>query len=402
MQAASVQEGAAQSQSSVQDRKLLNLAVVTETFPPEVNGVSRTIARVVEELARRGHNLMVIRPRQDALPEKPPTGRVQELLVRSFPLPRYPDLKIGAPAFNQLVRTWSSMRPDLVHIVTEGPLGLAALMAASKLRIPVCSEFRTNFHTYCGHYGAGLLRRPVLAYLRWFHNRTQRTMVPTRALSSELETLGFKNLKVVPRGVDTHLFNPNKRSESLRATWGAHPDTIVVIHVGRLAWEKNLPVVLACFEAIHRARPNSRLVFVGDGPARLELERRCPVAIFAGTQKGANLAAHYASGDLFVFPSLTETFGNVTTEAMASGLPVLAYDCAAAGELIQSGSNGTLARVADETQIVGHAVHLALNDRMMTAQGQNARATANTLGWDRIVDQIESVYANCMEQFPAV
>lgn len=181
-------------------RRSLQVALVTETYPPEVNGVAATIARVVEGLRASGHQLQLVRPRQDSLQEPLCEARFSEVLVRGLPIPRYPQLKMGLPARRALLRLWTAQRPDVVHIVTEGPLGWSALQAATQLRLPVVSDFRTNFQAYSRHYGVGWLRAPVMAYLRRFHNRTACTMVPTESLKAELGAAGFKGLRVVARG----------------------------------------------------------------------------------------------------------------------------------------------------------------------------------------------------------
>jgi glycosyltransferase involved in cell wall biosynthesis len=216
-------------------------------------------------------------------------------------------------------------------------------------------------------------------------------MVPTEALRRQLAGHGFERLRVVARGVDTRLFDPRKRSPELRRAWGATPDTPVLMHVGRLASEKNLGTLLAAHDAMRQQRPDLQLVWVGDGPARAELAARCPQAVFAGLRGGDDLAAHYASADLFLFPSLTETYGNVTPEAMASGLPVLAYDYAAASQLIDNGHNGLLAPFADETAFVGAALRLLADPAAAAAMGRAARATAEGQAWDRVVGQLEAV-----------
>lgn len=324
-------------------KKSLRAAFVTETYPPEVNGVANTAARFVEGLRARNHEIQLVRPRQSRSDQAGGNAGFQEVLMRGLPIPRYPALKMGLPAKQALTAMWSRHRPDIVHIVTEGPLGWSALQAAQKLRIPVSSDFRTNFHAYSQHYGIGWLQKPIAAYLRKFHNRTLLTLVPTDAMRRDLSALGFRNLRVVARGVDTQLFTPQRRSDSLRASWGATPDDIVVLHVGRLAPEKNLDPVLVAFEQIRRSQPRAKLVFVGDGPARANLQGRCPDVVFAGMRIGEELAVHYASGDIFLFPSLTETFGNVTVEAMASGLAIVAYDYAAAAEYLEHGDSGLLA-----------------------------------------------------------
>jgi glycosyltransferase involved in cell wall biosynthesis len=374
----------------------LRIAVVTETWPPEVNGVSGTIARVVHGLRERQHQVQLVRPRQAGdgaahVPDVPDT-----LLAPGMPIPRYPHLRMGVPSGRMLRARWREQPPDVVHIATEGPLGWSALGAARHLGLPVTSDFRTNFHAYSGHYGLGWLKRPIEAYLRHFHNRAGCTMVPTEALRCQLAAAGFERTTTVARGVDTVAFNPSHRSEALRARWGAGPADTVVLYVGRLAPEKNLDTLLHAFEAMHDVNPRVRLVLVGDGPQRAELATRCPSAVFAGQRAGNDLAAHYASGDLFLFPSLTETFGNVTPEAMASGLPVLAFDYAAAAQLVSTGVNGALVDPDDRIGFIEQAMRWAAEPRAARAMGAAARRTALGLDWSRIVSQIETVLRGAM------
>ena len=374
------------------------IALVTETYPPEVNGVAMSLARIVEGLHARGHELQLIRPHQRASDRAEVASRFEEFLTGGWPIPRYPNLRMGAPSKRALVQRWALRRPDVVHIATEGPLGWSALQAALHLKLPVTSDFRTNFHAYGEHYRLGWLARPIMAYLRRFHNRTLSTMVPTEPLRARLAASGFERLTVVSRGVDTRLFDPQRRSESLRQQWGVAPDTLVAVCVGRLAPEKNLVAVLNTFEALRDVMPDVRIVFVGDGPMRAHLGARCPQAIFAGQRHGEDLAAHYASADLFLFPSLTETYGNVAAEAMASGLPVLAFDCAAAGQLIQSGRNGVLVEGSDPIDFTRAALSLAVDAPWRDALGRVARQTALNHGWDDVVRRFESVLAQAIEQ----
>jgi len=373
-------------------RRSLRIAVVTETYPPEVNGVAMTIARAVEGLRARNHELQLVRPRQDKADVADNGERFVEVLLRGLPIPRYPQLKMGMPSKKALVSLWTRRRPDVVHLATEGPLGWSALQAARHLRLPVVSDFRTNFHAYSKHYGIGWLRNPIMGYLRKFHNHTACTMVPTQALARDLAAAGFRQLEVVARGVDTRHFDPARRSEGLRKSWGAGPRTRVVLCVGRLAPEKNLGTLLAAFEAMREAERDLRLVLVGDGPSRGVLQARCPEAHFAGVRSGDDLAAHYASADLFVFPSMTETFGNVIPEAMASGLPALAYDCAAAAQLIRHGESGWLARVDDSAGFVRLAARAVADFDDARAIGQRAREVALRLDWERVIGQIEARY----------
>lgn len=383
-------------------RRSLRVAMVTETYPPEVNGVAATVSRVVEGLRARGHELQLVRPRQDGSDAASEDGRFVEVLMRGLPIPRYPQLRMGLPARRALLRLWRTQRPDVVHIVTEGPLGWSALLAATQLRLPVVSDFRTNFHAYSRHYGVGWLRTPVMAYLRKFHNRTACTMVPTEGLRRELSAAGFKGLRVVARGVDTQLFNPLKRSAALRASWGADDHTMVALCVGRLAPEKNMGAVLAAAEAMRADDPGLRLVLVGDGPERARLQQCFPDAVFAGLRRGEDLAAHYASADVFLFPSVTETFGNVVPEAMASGLAVVAYDHAAAGQLIHHGDNGLLAPLDHTEHFCAMARRLAGDLPQARALGVQARITAGTLDWARILGLVEDEYLGAIGAAVAV
>lgn len=378
----------------------LRIAVVTETYPPEVNGVALSLARMVQGLRERDHDVQLVRPRQQA-GQGPESGeRFHEVLMRGLPVPRYPGLKMGVPSKAALVSLWARRRPDLVHIATEGPLGWSALEAARRLRLPVSSEFRTNFHAYCRHYGMGWLARPMLAYLRKFHNRTACTMVPTESVRRELAEAGFERLLVVPRGVDTVRFDPARRRDDLRAAWGAGPGDPVALFVGRLAPEKNLDLLALAATAMQQAEPRVRIVIVGDGPARADLERALPTAHFAGTRLGLDLAEHYASGDVFLFPSVTETYGNVTAEAMASGLAVVAFQHAAAGQLIRDGVEGALAAPGDARGLVDRAVALATDPAARRERGAAARRAIAACGWDRVVAQAESVMRDVVRQGP--
>jgi glycosyltransferase involved in cell wall biosynthesis len=373
--------------------RMLRIAVVTETYPPEINGVAMTISRMVEGLRRR-HVVELIRPRQNLQDSAKNELTLQEVLVRGFPLPRYPGLKLGLPAKQRLVKLWTEKRPDVVHLVTEGPLGSSALAAARKLGIPVSSDFHTNFHSYSQHYGFGWLQKTVAAYLRNLHNRTDITLVPTQELRNTLAQDGYQNLQVVARGVDTTLFHPDKRSEKLRLQWGViAEDELVVIYVGRISAEKNMPLVLRTFNAMQAINPKLKLVLVGDGPVRAEMQRQNPEYIFAGMRTGEDLAAHYASGDIFLFASMTETYGNVTVEAMASGLAVVAYRYAAAAEHIEHERNGLHAEFGNEEEFIVQASKLAIDVSRIHKMRMQAHETMLKLDWQNIVDEFEQALA---------
>ncbi len=368
----------------------LHIALVSETFPPEVNGVANTLGRLCQGLRERGHRLQLVRPRQadDTAPNDD-----QLLLTRGWPLPGYAGLQWGQSSLHKLLRRWQRNRPDVLYIATEGPLGLSALRAARRLGIPVVSGFHTNFQQYSDHYGFGLLTRLLTGYLRWFHNRSRLTLVPSPSQRLELQRRGFERLELLARGVDGQLFHPARRSAALRAEWGLGEDEIAVLHVGRLAAEKNLQLLTRAFRQLQGDLPQQRLrlVLVGDGPLRAQLQAELPEALFCGVQRGEALAAHYASGDLFLFPSLSETFGNVVLEALASGLAVVAFDQAAAAQHIRHGHNGALATPGDEAAFIESARWLLEEPESLRRVRLNARQHAGKQGWPAIVERFESL-----------
>lgn len=365
----------------------MRLALVTETYPPEVNGVAMTLSRLVGGLRARGHEVEIVRPRQS---QEKGAARADEIVVPGVAIPFYSSLRIGLPVVWRFEERWRESRPDIVHVATEGPLGLAALTAAGRLRIPVTSSFHTNFHAYGGHYGVAALRDATLAYLRWFHNRTRLTLAPTRQMVGELAAERFRGLGVMARGVDAALFDPARRDSALRESWGAGPDDPVALYVGRIAAEKNLGLAVEAFLRLREREPRLRFVLVGDGPAREPLRREHPEFHYAGMRRGAELAAHYASGDLFLFPSVTETFGNVVTEAMASGLTTVAYDYAATREHVRDGVNGFAARFGDAAAFHA-AASRALDDRSRWPEIRaEARRTALGITWESVVGRFEA------------
>jgi glycosyltransferase involved in cell wall biosynthesis len=380
------------------NKPTLRIALVTETWPPEINGVAHSVFQLCQGLKANGHNLMLIRPSQ--LHSILNTPADEELLVRGFAIPRYKTLQFGAPAYARIKQQLAQYQPDLVHIVTEGPLGLAALYAARTLGIPVSSGFHSPFHEFSTHFGLGLLLTPIISYLRYFHNRTDVTCVPSEKTQVQLLEMGIRNLAIVSRGVNTEQFNPAHRDLALRSQWGVGEQTTVLLYVGRLSPEKNIDLVIAAFRELQVEQPlrAAQLVLVGDGPDRARLEKLAPDAIFAGMQTGEALGKHYASSDVFVFASQVETFGNVVLEAMASGLPVLAFDDAAAGQLVTTNQSGWLTPLKQEQQFKRFAAELPKQIRLQ-AMGKDASARVQAMGWQQAVAQLEQVfYTVCKKQ----
>lgn len=366
---------------------------VTETYPPEINGVAITLALLVNGLRARGNAVSVVHPRQRATQKSngSSNGDVHDIEIRGLPLPGYHGLQFGLPAGGLLRRAWSRNPPRAVYVATEGPLGWSAIRAAKKLDIPTVSGFHTNFHSYCRHYRVGWLQQTALRYLRWVHNQTERTLVTNEELRVRLQDAGFRNVSILERGVDAQRFAPQHRSVDLRREWGLSDNDLALTYVGRIAAEKNLTVAIEAYHAIKRFNERSKFVLVGDGPLRQSLQRQHPALIFAGMRTGDDLARHYASGDVFLFPSETETFGNVTLEAMASGLAVVAYNYACARLHIANGETGVSASFGDSKAFVNSACALSREPLTIKRIRRQARQYATYLSWSRVVEKLETL-----------
>ncbi len=388
-------------------RRPLRLLLVTETYPPEVNGVARTLGRWVETFRSRGHIVQLLRPRQPSEPALPEH-------VHGIPLPFYPQVRLGIASPLRLRGLLQRFGPDLIHIATEGPLGLAALCAGLSLDLPVASSFHTNFDHYLNHYGLGGLEPLVLAYLRWFHNSTGVTLVPSVSTSRRLQEVGVQRVEIWSRGVDARHFHPRHRDEGLRRALGLGPDDVLLLYVGRLALEKNLPVLLAAYSRLRQtlaSRPDQtgvsgppmgiprkvELALVGEGPLLSSLQNaQHPGVILAGTRHGEELSRWYASADCFVFPSCSETFGNVVLEAQASGLPVVAFDAQAMGERIVSGADGFL--VPTDGDLARPMARLCQDQSLRRKLGLAARARAERQTWEAIFDDLETRYRHLIAE----
>lgn len=363
----------------------MRFAIVTETYPPEVNGVALTVQGLEQGLRNRGHQVDLVRPRQHT----DEGAAAHELLVRGAGLPRYPGLRFGLPAPMRLARQWQQQRPDAIYIATEGPLGWSAMRAARRLGIPVASGLHTRFDEYLPDYGAAWLQPTALAWMRRFHNQADATLVPTNELQQFLQGNGFARARLLARAVDGSQFDPRHRDPGLRARWGIADDALVVIHVGRIAAEKNLGLAVQAFRRIQQQQPDARFVWVGDGPQREKLARDNPDFIFCGIQRGDALARHFASGDLFLFPSHSETFGNVTLEAMASGVATVAFNYGAAREHLRSGHSGVA--VEDDESFINAALQLAGDAEMRAMLGANANRAMQRLHPEQVVAEFEAL-----------
>jgi len=294
----------------------MRILLATDAWEPQVNGVVRTLTRIVAECRAMGHEVEVVSPDQ----------------FKTFPLPTYPEIKLAVGAYEPVQERFKTFEPEAIHIATEGPIGLAARRICMDWKLP----FTTSYHTKFPEYISARLPLPLSAgytYMRWFHKPSGRLMVATPTMRDELARHGFRNISPWTRGVDTDIFraplpeDPDIYAGLARPIW---------LNVGRIAVEKNIESFLA------QDLPGTK-VLVGDGPQREELAERYPATVFRGARFGEDLAAHYAGADVFVFPSLTDTFGLVILEAMATGTPVAAYPAPGPIDIIPGSNAGVLA-----------------------------------------------------------
>ncbi|UNK50452.1 glycosyltransferase family 1 protein [Lysobacter sp. S4-A87] len=371
----------------------MRYAIVSETYPPEINGVALTVQGLEQGLRTRGHDVQLVRPRQG----DGDSASLHELLVPGAPLPRYPGLRIGFPATRRLREAWQAIRPEAIYVATEGPLGWSALRAAARLGIPAATGFHTRFDEYMRDYGVAFLAPTALRWMRRFHNSADATLVPTRELVDFLQGQRFENVVRLPRAVDTVQFDPQRRDFALRAQWGLGDDGFAAIYVGRIAAEKNLDLAVRAFRSLQIARPDARFIWVGDGPARAKLEEDNPDFIFCGVQRGDELARHFASGDLFVFPSLSETFGNVTLEALASGVPTVAFDYGAAHEYLRDGVHGAAIGAGDEAAFIAACTRIAGDDLSRSAMRMATRQAVASLRPEQVATDFDALLQDMVQ-----
>ena len=372
--------------------------MVTETYPPEDNGVALAMRHLVDGFIARGHQVHLVRPCQAGEPATAAVGPVTQTLVPGLSSRGNRRPRLGLPVSWRLRRLWGRSRPDLVYIATQGPLGHAALAAARARGIPAVTGFHTQSQQYNHHYGLGILVHQITTHLSHFHHRAAATLVPTADLQAGLTAAGFANVHVFGQGVDVDLFAPTRRDARLRMAWGCGTDDLAVLYVGPIAAGQDLDLAQETFAAIAAQHPEARLVLVGDGPARAGLQRDQPHFICAGVKVGADLAAHYAGGELLLFPSLTEGVDTVVPAAMASGLPVIAFDHGAAHAWIDSGVNGVTVHLGDHLGFVAAALDAADDRARLRAMGEQARRTALNMSWDRRLNEVEQLLREVIQR----
>ncbi|GIX42863.1 MAG: glycosyl transferase [Leptospiraceae bacterium] len=320
--------------------KKLKIAIVTETYPPDINGVANSLHQVINELKKQ-QEILILRPEETFYSLNIQTN-LKEIFFPYISLPFYNEVKLGIPLFQRIYDAFNIFKPDIVHIITEGPLGFSSLIIAKQMKIPIIADYRTNFDQYLDFYGLEFLKDFIQYYLKYFHNQCDLTLVPDETIKKRLIQSKYQNIKVLYRGINTSIFNPDNFSINIRQKFNIDPDDILFLYVGRIAPEKNLDFLCNLFYQLHRDYPNIKLMIVGDGPKKQELMKKYPKILFPGQFKGIELAKIYASSDVFLFPSKTETFGNVLLEAYASGIPTISFKYAAANLLYKHEKNSFL------------------------------------------------------------
>lgn len=369
----------------------MRIEFVTDTFQPDVNGVAMTLGHLTQGMKSMGHYVHVL---HTGSKEEP--GQTAKFSVS---VPGYKEVRVGMPSPIKLRKRWKRKRPDAVYVATESPLGISAIKVARELSIPVVAGFHTNFHQYLSSYNLGSIKKPALGYLKFVHSMADMTMAPSPDAVDLLRSEGFENVELLGRGVDVELFTPRKRSQSLRKEWGAEGDEPILLIVGRLAVEKNLPFTLNHVVALQQRNSKLKCVVVGDGPLMDGLIDKYRSVHFVGVKRGEELARCYASADVLLFASETETFGNVLLEAMASGLTTVSYAYAASAKYVVDGSNGLQAELGNEgvfIQKIARAIECSAEGEMRT----NARSSIEGLSWNRVVKDFEKHLTTIISQKP--
>jgi phosphatidylinositol alpha 1,6-mannosyltransferase len=365
----------------------VRIAYVTESFPPDVNGVAHTAVRVAEHLVSRGHEPLVIAPEPAAGLSRPDHSLDYPVVrVRSLPVPVYPGLRVGVPG-PRLQAALAAHTPDVIHLASPFVLGARACAAARRLQVPLVSVYATDMGAYARAYHAGRLgQRLCWGRLRGIHNASDRTLAPSTASADDLREHDVERVWVWGRGVDTRRFTPDKRDACLRARL-APSGEVIVGYVGRLATEKRLELLRGV-----AALPGVQLVITGGGPAEAAVRRALPGAVFLGPRHGEELAAIYASLDVFAHTGPHETFGNTLQEAAASGLPVVAPAAGGPLDLVDDGHTGFLVAPGDQDAVTHAVSRLVTSPALRLAQGQAARRRVLSRSWPASGDELIGHY----------
>lgn len=370
------------------------VALFTGSYNHIADGVALTLNRLVAHLESQGAEVLVFGP---TIPDPPIQHNGTLVPVPSWSAPGRPEYRLSRGFPKALQERLRAFKPNLVHVATPDILGYKALRWARRNNVPLVSSYHTHFTSYLKYYNLSFLESTVWRYLRWFYRQCEQIYVPTPSMKAVLEAHDIHDgLLLWPRGVETERFHPDKRSLDWRRSLGIADDDVVVTFVSRLVWEKSLDVYADVVDGLTAQGIKLRALIVGDGPARDELEQRLSDAIFVGYQKGEDLARAYASSDVFLFPSETETFGNVTLEAMASGLPCVCADATGSNALVRHDETGFLAPPRTSHMFISYTSRLVQDAALRQSMGIAARQRALEYDWSNILDLIPRYYRDVL------
>ncbi|AEI39321.1 glycosyltransferase family 4 protein [Paenibacillus mucilaginosus] len=377
----------------------MRVALFTDTFVPDVNGVAKTLGRWVKYLEARGAQCRVFAP------QSPAAAEADQWMVERFysiPFSLYPECRMAIPNPMNLKKALKAFSPDLIHLATPFNLGLVGLHYARRKGIPAVASYHTHFDQYLAYYKLQWMEPMLWKYMLWFHQDCRRIFVPSHSTMKHLQNKGLKELEIWSRGVDVKRFHPVVNREEVLRTCNIPPEKFVLLYVGRLAVEKSVDLLFSTFDSLPEPiRSRAHLAVAGDGPLLRPLQEQYAArsdVTFTGFREGKALSDLYAAADLFLFPSATETFGNVVLEAMASGTPVVGADAGGVADTVRHGSTGILCRPGSLSDFVEAVERLYNNPSQRAELAGAARAYSLEQSWDSIFDRL---YASCREVLAA-
>lgn len=367
----------------------MKIALFSDTFPPQVNGVAHTLKKLIHYMDGCGisHQVFVPGPGE----QEEPGEKIKRLV--SMPLAFYPDCRMALPRYFFIRNQLQQFQPDLIHVATPFNIGLCGHFYGNKYHIPLVASYHTHFDRYLRYYGLPFAVGIFWRFIRWFHSSCQATLVPSEETRQHLKNQGVERIALWQRGIDAHQFHPDKRSSSIRTRYGI-TKPYIVLYAGRMAPEKDIDILKETMEKLPHPLSNQlHWILAGDGPLLQEFKNQFPSHVtFTGFLPQEQLAEIYASSDLFFFPSSTETFGNVVLEAMSAGLPVIGANAGGVKELIKHGETGMLCQPRDVASFLSALESIFSDPPLRETMGKAARRFALSQSWDKIFDNLFALY----------
>ena len=372
----------------------MRISVVSETCWTEISDITVTLRQLIPGLIDKGHQIQLICPDYNIREAPTFSNNLSLYPIKYFSFISYKNSRYGLPSRKALLRIWENQKPDIIYVTTQGPLGWTAVTQAKRLKIPTVSYFNADYLSFRQECRINALKTLARKYLIKVLNKSNTTIVSTEGQKKKLLEMGINSIAVLGQGVDANLFTPEKRSVKLRQKWGVKQLDPVLLYVGRIDTESNFDQAIRTYFILHSMNKQLKfvLVLVGDGPLAKRLKINYPEFIFTSILSQEELSNIYASADLLVFPSTSDTFSNVILEAMASGLGIISYNCATSHIHIKSEERGLLANKNDSQQFFSNAKRFLRNDLLLKKCRINAFNYAKTQDWFSIVKHIENIF----------